>query len=133
MHGNVNSMAYGIGSYTIGSIVGAHKYNPHAKYNGTVPGSGQKFSLNHTISFYLVLGALVGSQFFFCIVVAFVANRVTVGPEKHLGMGLLLRDVSNYLERVSGGEENRAYRHATKHSHVVYQKGPNGKWGLTLT
>jgi hypothetical protein len=133
MHGDTNFMAYGIGSYAMGSIWGAHNYNPQLTFNGSVPTSGQKFNLNHNISFYMVLGALMGSQFFFCVVVAFAANRVTVGPEKHLGMGLLLRPVSNHLESVSGGKEDRAYRHATRHTHVIYEKGPNGKWGLSLT
>lgn len=130
--GDASTMGLTIASFAIGSIAGASVYNPFTWYNGSAPSQGVYLDLGHPYSFYLILGLICGCHFVFLILVAFLANRVMVGPEEVLSMALLLRPIADALDGVSGGKENKAFRDAKRNTMVKYEKAPNGKWTLKM-
>ncbi|KAE9367273.1 hypothetical protein N431DRAFT_350702 [Stipitochalara longipes BDJ] len=119
--------------FAIGAIAGAAENNLYTSYQGQVPGSGQFLEVGHQKLFYLILGAITGSHLFFLLLVAYLANRVKVGPEEALSMALLLRPIADALDGVSGGKENQALKDAKKNTMVRYEKGPNGKWKVNMS
>jgi hypothetical protein len=132
-HGNTSAMGYILGTYALGSVAAAELNNPPTSYYGNVPISGQDFKLNHSLYFYLIISLLLFFQFFFCIIVAFISNRVTVGPDQHVPLSVLLRPVAEHLQHVSGGKKTPEFHHAKKHTKVIYEKAQGGKWVLNLS
>jgi hypothetical protein len=130
--GNSSTMGLSIASFAIGSIAGASVYNPFTWYTGNAPAQGVYLDLGHPYFFYLILSLICGCHLFFLILVAFLANRVMVGPEEALSMALLLRPIADALDGVSGGKENRAFRDAKRKTMVKYEKAPNGRWTMKM-
>jgi hypothetical protein len=131
--GNASEVGLNMATYALGTIAGATIYNPQTTYIGTAPNQGVILQVNHQYFFYLIIGLIVICHFVFVVVVAWLANRVMVGPEGHLSMGMLLRDVTDALAGVSGGIENAAYKGAKQRTTVIYQKNTrtNG-WYLKM-
>jgi hypothetical protein len=129
--------ADGIGAlmtnYGLGAIAGAMVYNPSTYYEGNAPAEGQHLKMGHTKYFVVILSLIAGLHFLFVVIVAFLANRVKVGPDGHLSMSMLLRPIADVLYAVSEGHENKALRHLKHHTSVQYKKNTmTGKWELSM-
>jgi hypothetical protein len=131
--GNASEVGLVMATYALGTIAGATIYNPLTQYLGMAPKQGVILQVGHPYLFYLIIGLIVICHFVFVVVVAWLANRVMVGPEGHLSMGMLLRDITDALAGVSGGVENAAFKAAKKRTTVIYQKNTrtNG-WYLKM-
>jgi hypothetical protein len=132
-YGEGDAMGSYMSACAIGAIGGAAYSNLFISYEGNAPSQGQILQVQHQKLFYLILGAITGSHLFFLMVVAYLANRVKVGPEEALSMALLLRPIADALDGVSGGVENKALKDAKKNTMARYEKGPNGKWKLNMS
>ena len=130
--GDSGLMGSYMSSCAIGAIAGAAQNNLYTSYSGQSPIQGQYLEVGHQKLFYFILFAIAGSHLFFLLLVAYLANRVKVGPDEALSMALLLRPIADALDGVSGGEENKALEKAKKETKVRYEKGPNGKWKVNI-
>ncbi|TVY45833.1 hypothetical protein LSUB1_G000091 [Lachnellula subtilissima] len=133
LYGNTTRMGMTMSTFAIGAIGGASMYNPTKVTKGIVPSQGSKLDVGHQYFFYTIIGLIMGCHLLFCTIVAVLANRVTVGPDGHLAMSLLLRPIADKLEGVSGGRKNNAYKNATKRTSARYEKAANGRWVLNTT
>ncbi len=125
-------MGKAIASYAIGSIAGATIYNPYISYVGNAPAQGVYLHLGHQYFFFLILGLICFFHLLFGVIVAVLANRVMVGPDGHLSMGILLKEITDGLAGVSDGEDNAAFRAAKRDTTVKYERQPTGKWVLKM-
>ncbi|TVY47492.1 hypothetical protein LOCC1_G002250 [Lachnellula occidentalis] len=133
LHGNATDMGMTMSTFAIGAIGGASMYNPTKITQGIVPSQGSKLDVGHQYFFYTIIGLIMGCHLLFCTIVAVLANRVMVGPDGHLSMGLLLRPIADSLNGVSGGRKNNAYKDATKRTSAKYEKARDGRWILNMT
>jgi hypothetical protein len=131
--GDSSYMGLQMATFAIGAIAGAAENNLYTSYVGQAPSPGVYLEVGHQKLFYLILGAIAGSHLFFLCLVAYLANRVMVGPEGALSLALLLRPIADALDGVSGGKENQALKDAKKNTMVRYEKGRNGKWKLNMS
>lgn len=131
--GDANGIGALMTNYGLGAIAGAMFYNPPTSYEGNAPSQGQHLKMGHSNFFFVILGLIVGLHLFLVVIVAFLANRVKVGPEGHLSMSILLRPIADVLYAVSKGHENKALRDMKHHTSVQYRKNTRtGKWELSM-
>lgn len=131
--GNSSVMGIQLSIFAIGTIDGASVENTFEHYAGMAPSPGVFLQVGHQMLFYTILGAITAAHLFFLLLVAYLANRVKVGPEGALSMALLLRPIADALDGVSGGKENQALKDAKKNTMIRYEKGPNGKWKVNMS
>ncbi|KAL3428320.1 hypothetical protein PVAG01_01829 [Phlyctema vagabunda] len=131
--GDTAGMGNTVATFALGSIAGASMFNPARTYRGLQPSQGFLLEHNHPIFFYLILGLICGCQLIFVIIVSIVVNNVQLGPDDHLSMAMLLRNIADALYGVSGGEENKVFQNAKKNTLVVYEKTQSDKWQLSMT
>lgn len=135
-NGSSDLMGLSLANFALGAIAGASVQNLQNTYfgiyNGNAPNLGVILQVSHPKLFYLTLGAIAGAHLFFMALVAYLANRVKVGPEGTLSMALLLRPIADALDGVSGGKKNQALKDAKKNTMIRYEKGPNGRWKMNM-
>ena len=131
--GDADGIGALMANYGLGAIAGAMFYNPPTYYEGNAPAQGQHLKMGHSNFFFVILGLIVGLHLLLVVLVAFLANKVKVGPEGHLSMGMLLRPIADVLYAVSEGHENKALRDMKHHTSVQYKKNTRtGKWELSM-
>jgi hypothetical protein len=131
-------MGYTMAFYALSSIVGAITYNPSKFYLGTGPIFGIYLRVGHPLYFYLILGMICGCHLAFMIAVAVLTNKVKVGPNGYLTMGILLQPVAAALESHQAapkGKDKDGFRDVKRNTIAIYEmsQARGGKWGLTLT
>jgi hypothetical protein len=132
VNGSAGDMGMRIATFTISAIAGAATWNPNMGAIGIVPSGGFALVVGHHYFFYLIIGLIMGCHLLFLTIVAVLANRVMVGPDSPLMLGLLLRTIADKLEGVSGGRKNHAFDNAMKDTTARYEKARNGRWVLEM-
>jgi len=132
VNGSADDMGMTIVTFAMGAIANAALLNPNIEATGTVPSGGFHLVVGHHYFFYLIIGLIMGCHLLFLTIVAVLANRVMVGPDSPLMLGLLLRTIADKLEGVSAGRKNHAYDNAMKTTTARYEKAQNGRWVLAM-
>jgi hypothetical protein len=133
MTGSADLMGQNMAIFSMGAIAGAAENNLYTSYPGKAPSPGVILQVGHPRLFYTILGAITAAHLVFLWLVAYLANRVMVGPEGALSLALLLRPIADALDGVSNGKKNQAFKDAMKNTMVRYEKGRNGKWKLNMS
>ena len=131
--GDADFLGSNMAIFSMGAIAGAAENNKYTSYQGNAPSPGVILQVGHQKLFYTILGAITATHLVFLWLVAYLANRVMVGPEGALSLALLLRPIADALDGVSNGEKNQAFKDAMKNTMVRYEKGRNGKWKLNMS
>ncbi len=133
VYGDEGRQGGAIAQHGLAAVAGAALYSPnYLQYYGMAPSQGQVLIVGHPKYFYLIIGLICGVHLLLCVIVAVLSNRVMVGPDGHLSMGLLLRPIAEVLDAVSGGRENKPFRDAKRQTEVRYEKARNGRWILNM-